>query len=91
MKVGITITEPVIITIMREIMTVILDVNSTKYCGSKKLRSLNSLKKLSQVYVRTYSPGMLKSMVSKSTEKRDVIRPDGVELKKERGAPEGIL
>ena len=32
-------------------------------------------------------PGMLKSMVSKSTEKREEIRPDGVLEKKEKGAP----
>ena len=30
---------------------------------------------------------MLKSIVSKSTEKREDIRPDGVLEKKEKGAP----
>lgn len=36
---------------------------------------------------RTYIPGMLKSITSKSTENLDVIRPDGVVEKKEIGAP----
>ena len=41
--------------------------------------------------VRTSSnvPGMLKSMVSKSTENLEEMRPLGVLEKKEKGAPKG--
>ena len=38
-----------------------------------------------------YIPGILKSIVSKSTENREEIRPDGVVEKKESGAPKEIM